>query len=165
LIRAIRSNGSLIDRKDSETIKEFLGKHLDSSKPTFIITDIAKGYPSLFKEFFGKNLVHQLCLLHLNKLIVRDFPKSTTMEEELTKYKLLNIFYNRDKEIEFLSKLVEEDGPCCIRRSEAYFEAYSKRAIELAESWGMGEVFKHKMEEGAKNRSKFLVAFYLSPIL
>ena len=95
----------LCDSKDSEAIKKFLEKHLDPNKLIFVVTDIANGYPSLFKEFFGKNLIHQLCLLHLNRLIVKDFPKHTTMEQELTKYKLLNIFYNRDREINFIENI------------------------------------------------------------
>ena len=32
--------------------------------------------------------------MHPNKLIVGDFPKNTTIEQELMKYELLNIFYN-----------------------------------------------------------------------
>lgn len=99
----------LYDSKDSTTIKEFLDKHLDPNQQIFVITDIANGYPSIFKDLFGKNVIHQLCLLHLNTLILKDFPKRTTMEQELTKYKLLNIFYNRDNEIEFLRKLAEEE--------------------------------------------------------
>ena len=31
------------------------------------------------------------------------------MEQELTKYRLLNVFYNRDLEINFLSELVGEE--------------------------------------------------------
>jgi hypothetical protein len=49
--------------------------------------------------------------MHLNKLIVRDFPRNTTMEQDLTKYRLLNVFYNRDREIEFLEKLAAEEKP------------------------------------------------------
>ncbi len=60
-------------------------------------------------EFFGENLIHQYCLLHLNKLIVGDFPKNTTIEQELMKYRLLNIFYNRDAEIAFLQEMVGEE--------------------------------------------------------
>jgi hypothetical protein len=48
-------------------------------------------------------------LLHLNKLVVNDFPRKTSIEQELVKYKLLNIFYNRDLEIQFLSFLLEEE--------------------------------------------------------
>ncbi|HIH98167.1 MAG TPA: hypothetical protein HA346_04080 [Thermoplasmata archaeon] len=39
-----------------------------------------------------------------------------------------------------------------IEESKKYFKEYSKRAIELADSWGMGEVFKHEMEEWVKKR-------------
>ena len=97
--------------KNSETIRAFLEKHLDPAKPTFVVTDLSRGYPKIFKEFFGKNLTLQFCLMHLNKLIVRDFPRNPTMEQELTKYRLLNVFYNRDREIEFLEKLAAEEKP------------------------------------------------------
>ncbi|KKH58989.1 hypothetical protein DU76_17360, partial [Methanosarcina mazei] len=79
--------------------KEFLRKNLDASEPVFIVTDFDKRYPDILKEIFGDKLVHQYCLMHLNKLIVSDFPKNTTIEQELLKYRLLNIFYNRENEI------------------------------------------------------------------
>ena len=119
----------LYDRKDSTTIKEFLEKHLDPNKQIFVVTDIANGYPSIFKDFFGKNVIHQLCLLHLNKLIIKDFPKRTTMEEELAKYKLLNIFYNRDNEIEFLKKLVEEEKIMKQKKNKGYLKWLKKQNI------------------------------------
>jgi MULE transposase domain. len=99
----------LCDSKDGKTILSFLERNLDPNRPIFIITDLDRGYPAIFKEFFGKNLILQFCLLHLNKLIVKDFPRNTTIEQELIKYRLLNIFYNRDRETEFLSELVEEE--------------------------------------------------------
>ncbi|KKG34165.1 hypothetical protein DU52_07590, partial [Methanosarcina mazei] len=42
-------------------------------------------------------------------LIVSDFPKNTTIEQELLKYRLLNIFYNRENEIKFLEELLSEE--------------------------------------------------------
>ncbi|AKB52657.1 Mobile element protein [Methanosarcina barkeri str. Wiesmoor] len=89
----------LFEDKSPETIKKFLRKNLDSSEPVFIVTDFDKRYPNILKEVFGEKLVHQYCLMHLNKLIVSDFPKKTTIEQELLKYKLLNIFYNSENEI------------------------------------------------------------------
>jgi hypothetical protein len=62
--------------KNSETIRAFLEKYLDPTKPTFVVTDLSRGYPKIFKEFFGKNLTLQFGLMHLNKLIVRDFPRN-----------------------------------------------------------------------------------------
>jgi hypothetical protein len=97
------------DRKDRETIRRFLEKNLDPSIPTFVVTDLSRGYPEIFKSFFGRNLVLQFCLTHLNRLIVRDFPGNTTMGQELIKYRLLDVFYNRSREIEFLEKLAAEE--------------------------------------------------------
>ena len=99
----------LFDSKDNETIKNFLQKHLDTNKRIFIVTDLYRGYANIFEELFGDKAIHQLCLLHLNKLIVSDFPKNTTIEQEMTKYKLLNIFYNRELEIEFLQRAADEE--------------------------------------------------------
>jgi hypothetical protein len=99
----------LFDAKDPETIKLFLAKHLDPTRLTFIVTDMAPSYPEVLKEFFGNNLIHQFCLLHLNKRIVQDFPRHTTIAQELVKYRLLDIFYNRDAEIKFLEPLAEEE--------------------------------------------------------
>ena len=99
----------LFDQKDPETIKQFISANFDTSKPLFIVTDFYSSYPSILKDVFGDNLIHQHCLFHLNKLIVNDFPRNTTMAQELIKYKLLNIFYNREKEIEMLQKLELEE--------------------------------------------------------
>src|SRR5665647_3249988 len=63
----------------------------------------------LADELFGDKLVHQYCLMHLNKLVVHDFPRKTTIEQELLKYRILNIFYDRKKEIEFLEELLSEE--------------------------------------------------------
>jgi hypothetical protein len=99
----------LSDSKDPETIEAFLATYLDPTKRTFIVTDLYPSYPGVFEEFFGDHLIHQFCLLHLNRLIVEDFPKKTTIEQELMKYRLLNIFYNRDAEIEILKGMAEEE--------------------------------------------------------
>jgi len=85
----------LYDSKDPATIMAFLVKYLDPNKRTFVVTDLYPSYPGIFEAFFGENLIHQYCLTHLNKLIVVDFPNNTTIEQELMKYRMLNIFYNR----------------------------------------------------------------------
>lgn len=99
----------LFDDKSSETIKKFLQDNLDTSEPVFIVTDFDPRYPEILKEVFGDKLVHQYCLMHLDKLIVSDFPRNTTIEQELLKYRLLNVFYNRENEIKFLEKLQNEE--------------------------------------------------------
>ena len=77
------------------------------------------------------NLVHLLyCLLHLNKLIVRDFPRNPTMEQELIKYRLLNIFYNRDAEMSFLREMVEKEVVVIRRGDGGGWREYLQRLKE-----------------------------------
>ncbi|KAF5435281.1 hypothetical protein C5S35_11540 [Candidatus Methanophagaceae archaeon] len=116
----------LHDSKNSATITAFLTKYLDPSKRTFVVTDLGSSYPKVFKEFFGENLIHQYCLMHLNKLIVADFPRNTTIEQELMKYRLLNIFYNRDAELEFLLGLREEEKVIQQRGTKKEHKAWLK---------------------------------------
>jgi hypothetical protein len=128
----------LFEDKNPETIKEFLRKNLDASEPVFIVTDFDKIYPDILKEVFGDKLVHQYCLMHLNKLIVSDFPKKTTVEQELLKYRLLNIFYNRENEIKFLEELLSEELNV-IKNEEKHQEWIKKAKNEFNQ-------FRHKLK-------------------
>ena len=119
----------LFDKKDPKTIKQFLMANFDTTKPLYIVTDFYSSYPSILKEVFGDNLIHQYCLFHLNKLIVKDFPKNTTIAQELLKYRLLNIFYNRENEIEMLRKLELEEIEM-IQNEEAY-KLWIKKAKKM----------------------------------
>lgn len=116
----------LFDDKSSETIKKFLKKHLDTSKPVFIVTDFDNSYPAILKDVFGDKLVHQYCLMHLNKLVVKDFGRNTTIEQELLKYKILNIFYNREKELKYLEELIPEE--LCLMNDEKKYKEWIKTA-------------------------------------
>ena len=66
-------------------------------------------------------------MLHLNKFIVNDFPRKTSIEQELIKYRLLNIFYDREPEIEFLSCLIEEEKTMK-QRSDKEYKSWIKEA-------------------------------------
>ncbi len=98
----------LFDNKDEETIEFFLRKNLDPDKEIVIITDCDRRYPAIFKRIWGNKVIHQKCLLHLNKLVVCDFGKNTSLLNEYNKYLILNIFYNREKELNFLKKLLKK---------------------------------------------------------
>ena len=98
----------LFDNKDDETIEAFLRKYLDTEKEVVIITDCDRRYPAIFKRIWGKKVIHQKCLLHLNKLVVHDFGKNTSLLNEYNKYQILNIFYNREKELKFLERLLKK---------------------------------------------------------
>ncbi len=98
----------LFDNKNEETIETFLREHLDTEKELVIITDCDRRYPKIFKRIWGNKVVHQKCLFHLNKLVVKDFGRNTSLLNEYNKYLILNIFYNRKKELKFLERLLKK---------------------------------------------------------
>ncbi|AAM05948.1 ISNCY-like element ISMac19 family transposase [Methanosarcina acetivorans] len=138
----------LFKDKSPETIKKFLKKNLDASEPVFIVTDFDKRYPDILKEIFRDKLVHQYCLMHLNKLIVNDFPKNTTIEQELLKYRLLSIFYNRENEIKFLQKLQSEELNV-INNKEKHQEWIKKAKKEFCQ-------YRHKLKLEIKRKKENL---------
>ncbi len=98
----------LFDNKDDATIESFLRQHLDTEKELIIITDCDRRYPDIFKRIWGNKVIHQKCLLHLNKLIVNDFGRNLKLIDLYNKYLLLNIFYNRKRELKFIEKLIKK---------------------------------------------------------
>lgn len=98
----------LFDNKDEATIEAFLRKHLDANKEIVLITDCDRRYPAIFKKIWGKKVIHQKCLLHLNKLVVNDFGKNISLQNIHNLYLILNIFYNRKKEIRFIERLLKK---------------------------------------------------------
>jgi hypothetical protein len=136
----------LFDSKDATTIEDFLRRNLDSHKPIFIVTDLYPGYSEIFKKVFGNKVTHQFCLLHLNKLIVNDFPRTTSIQQELAKYKLLDIFYNRELEIEFLSCLIEEEK-IVKQKSGKEYNAWIKEAKHLFLEFVHSVELKRRREE------------------
>jgi len=135
----------LFDSKDADTIESFLRRNLDTHKQIFIVTDLYRGYSEVFKRVFGNKVIHQFCLLHLNKLIVNDFPRKTSIEQELIKYRLLNIFYNRELEIEFLSCLIEEEKNMR-QRSGREYKSWIREAKHAFHKFVRGLELKRRRE-------------------
>lgn len=99
----------LYDNKEKKTIKVFLTSNLSVKKELIIITDGCPWYPELFKELWGNKVKHQMCILHLNKLICGDCGRLPSIQDVYNTYLLLNIFYNREKELDFLQVLLAEE--------------------------------------------------------
>lgn len=90
------------DELNKDAVKDFLDRHLPKGKIMFIVTDHLPWYNDLIEEIRPGCLIHQHCILHLNKLVVKDFHRNCSLKDELVKYRLLNIFYDRSEEIEYL---------------------------------------------------------------
>jgi hypothetical protein len=140
----------LYGNKDSETIKAFLAKHLDLDRDIFVVTDLAPGYPGIFDGIFGDNMTHQLCLLHLNKLIAGYFPRKATIEQELMKYRLLNIFYNRDAEIKMLEEMAAEEERLIDQNDKKKYETWLKEKIAAF------RIFLHDQELSRRRKEENL---------
>jgi hypothetical protein len=147
----------LYDSKSPETIKTFLEAHLDPTIQTFVVTDLYSSYPRVFGEFFGENLIHQLCLLHLNKLIVGDFPKHGTIEQELMKYRMLNIFYNRDAEIGVLEGMAKEEQIMRLNGNVKYM-AWLKSNISIFRQFVHERELKRRREDENLEQRPFFEA-------
>lgn len=99
----------LYDEISADIVKAFLQNHLDAKKDTIITTDDNPWYPQVFKQIWGNKVKHQLCLLHLNKNIVKDCGKVKSLLEMYNTYSLLDIFYDRSKELQFIETLLAEE--------------------------------------------------------
>ena len=138
----------LFDNKNKETIKMFLQEHLDTKKELIIIVDCDKRYPKIFKELWGNKLIIQKCLLHLNKLVVKDFGKNKSLLKEYNKYLLLNIFYNRKKELKFLERLLKKQD------KKSFFDNKEKNTWIKLKLYKFREYVKkleNKRRRGKKN--------------
>jgi len=104
----------LSDSKSNEFIKLFFKNNLkeiiEKSTPIFIVTDQGKGYAELISVVFNGNAIHQYCIFHLNQNIEKEFSRQCTMKEEFIKYRLLNIFYDREEELNYLKEVCEEEA-------------------------------------------------------
>ena len=132
----------LFEDKADITIELFLRNNLDVTKKLVVITDCDRRYPEIFKSIWGKNFVHQKCLLHLNKLICTDFSKNISLQNLYKKYLLLNIFYNRDRELKYLERLLN-------RSKDNNFDWKVERNIFYA--------FVRKGEQKRRRKGKSLV--------
>ena len=102
---------TIVESKTSENIKAvFLQTSLNFLIPTIVVTDLDNSYPRILDELFGENLIHQPCLFHLQKLICEPYSKNCSLNEELLKYRLLNIFYDHDQEISCLISWIDVEN-------------------------------------------------------
>ena len=87
-----------------------------------------------------------MCLLHLNKLIVGDFLENGTIEQELMKYRLLNIFYNIDAEIEVLEGMAKEERMVRLK-ADAEYVAWLKSNRSIFRKFVHERELKRRREE------------------
>lgn len=98
-----------------EILITILKKVFKGKKPKGFVTDMRLFYPDAFKEVFGKDIILQFCLFHLNKLLLKTYSDSLkmgktvnwTLSDKKMLYLLFDIFYDRTSEIKKLDALIE----------------------------------------------------------
>ena len=148
------------DDKTSSVVELFLRTNLDTKKETIIITDDCPWYPNVFKKIWGNKVKHQLCLLHLNKLIVADCGKIKNLQEMYNTYLLLNIFFNRENELMFIDMLMkeqesirEEDKSKWIKKARKRFNNFV-RSLEKMRRRNKQNLELRTLEEAKNNFKK-----------
>jgi len=155
----------LFDNKEEATIEAFLRKHLDADKEIVIITDCDRRYPSIFRRVWGNKVIHQKCLLHLNKLVVFDFGKNVSLLNEYNKYLILNIFYNREKELNFLKKLLQKQEKKSFANAKEKREWVKKAKQKFREYLRNMEHTRRRNEKNLTQRKLFKAEEILSELL
>jgi len=75
------------------------------------------------------------------------------MEQELTKYKLLNIFYNRDNKIEFLKKLAGEEKIMKHKNNKGYLKWLKKQRYLFKRFLHDLELIRRREKQNLEQRS------------
>lgn len=143
----------LSDDKTKETIKQFLLKHLDPTKELVIVTDCDNSYPALLKEIWGNRIRQQKCLLHLNKLICKDFGKNTNLLDEYNKYLMLDIFYDRSSELKKLEQLIKQFGEQKFANNKEKWEWICKAKEKFWDYLKKRENRRRRKKKNLKQRS------------
>jgi hypothetical protein len=100
----------------------------------------------------------------LNKRIVGDFPNNTTVEQELMKYRLLNIFYNRDAEIAVLRRMAEEEQEMKQRDKKEYKRGLRKQRATFRKFLHEQELKRRRAKKNLEQRP-YIEALWVFDVL
>jgi hypothetical protein len=149
----------LSNNKTIDATETFLWTHLretiESKSKIFIVTDRGRGYKELIQKIFGANATHQYCLFHLNKSIVEEFLKNAPMKDEIIKYGLLNIFFNRDDVLEYLKPIVEIESSLISQEDVAYNDWLKKEKSRFHDFLHQSELKRRRNKENLKARTYY----------
>jgi hypothetical protein len=154
----------LSDNKSQGAIKSFFSKNLkeviEKSMPIFIVTDLGRGYAELIVEVFDGKAIHQYCVFHLNKIIANEFSKHAPMKDELIKYRLLNIFYDREEELDYLKKAAKEEASINFKDEKEENEWRKKAKIRF-----YGFLYEQELKRRRARKNLRLRTYYESYVI
>lgn len=113
----------ILDKKFEDKTKETVTKAIKKALKKYekkikcFICDMDDKYPAILEELYGKEVKLQWCVFHLFKHINKEFTegcgygkakRKLSLMNEYNKMSLFNIFFNHDKELFFLKKLMKK---------------------------------------------------------
>src|SRR3989338_1145674 len=165
-----------------ETLQDKLGMKMLPYKKEVFIVDLALGYPKMLKDLYPGVKI-QFCLFHLNKLILKDFEGSRKLNkygrkelpliELYNQYLLLNLFFNREAELNFLKRQLRKLDENRFIQEEGLISFYEMRLISEFSEFRMclkknrrkhlKYLLKNSKEETLMLLEKFEIEIFLYP--
>ena len=124
------------ERFSKKILMQVLREVFGDTKPKGFVVDMRLEYPSAFKSVFGKKIKVQFCVFHLNKLILKEYRDCLkvgktvkwTLKDYDYLYRLFNIFYNREYELNKIRKLMDHyenfKKKLTLKKLKFYIEKY-----------------------------------------
>jgi hypothetical protein len=149
----------LSDNKTQEAVKLFFKNNLkeviEKSTPVFIVTDMGKGYKELIADVFNGNAIHQYCTFHLNQNIAKEFSRKCPLKDELIKYRLFNIFYDRYEELNYLERVCEEEASIDFKDEKEENEWRKKAKIRFHDFLHEQELMRRRAHTNLRQRTYY----------
>jgi hypothetical protein len=159
----------LSDRKSQAAIKAFFEKNLkeviENSTTVFIVTDQDKGYADLISDVLNGNAIHQYCTFHLNQNIAKEFSRQCPMKDEFVKYKLFNIFYDREDELNCLEDVCEEEASMNFKDEKEEKEWHKRAKIRFHGYLHEQELKRRRAHKNLKLRTYYESYVIMSELL
>ena len=116
---------------------------------------MGKGYKELIADVFNGNAIHQYCTFHLNQNIAKEFSRKCPMKDELVKYRLFNIFYDRDEALNYLEKVCEEEASINFKDEKEENEWRKKAKIRFHDFLHEQELARRRAHENLRPRTYY----------
>jgi hypothetical protein len=116
---------------------------------------MGKGYAELIGDVFNGKALHQYCIFHLNQIIAKEFSRKCSMKDEYVKYRLFNIFYDRDEELNYLKNVCEEEGSINFKDENEKNEWRKKAKIKFHDFLHEQELMRRRAHKNLKCRTYY----------
>jgi len=116
---------------------------------------MGKGYKELIVDVFNGNAIHQYCTFHLNQNIAKEFSRKCPLKDELIKYRLFNIFYDRYEELNYLERVCEEEASIDFKDEKEENEWRKKAKIRFHDFLHEQELMRRRAHKNLRQRTYY----------